>query len=80
MNARAFIAQLNELGIIKRIKKFFNKFQKGIILKKVGGNALLPPLVGGPVYEKLYQSGKYSCKNETETVHNYKTSYQDSYV
>ena len=40
-----------------------------------------------PVFEKPCQSGKcskiickYSGKNETETVQNYKTSYQESYV
>ena len=42
---------------------------------------------GSPVFEKLCQSGKFSkiiCKylgkNETETVQNYTTSYQESYV
>ena len=31
-----FIAQLNELGMLKRIKKICNKFQKGIICQKWG--------------------------------------------
>ena len=40
-----------------------------------------------PVFEKLYQLGKFSkviCKclgkNETEAVQNYKASYQESYI
>ena len=41
----SFIAQLNELGISKRIKNIFNKFQKGISYKKVGEP--WPPFVGG---------------------------------
>ena len=49
MNARKFIAQLSELGILKRIKNTFNKFQKDISYKKVGGAmAPRPPFVGGP--------------------------------
>ena len=38
-----FIAQLNELGILKRIKNIFNKIQKGISYKKVGAMAPGPP-------------------------------------
>ena len=45
-----FIAQLNELGILKRTKNIFNKFQKGM-LQKSGGWAWPPDppvVVGGP--------------------------------
>ena len=46
-----FIDQPSELGILKSIKKIFNKFQKGIMYKKVGGGAmtLRSPVIGGPV-------------------------------
>ena len=45
----SFIAQLSELGILKRIKKIFSKFQKGIIYKNAGGQwpPGPAPIVGG---------------------------------
>ena len=47
MNARNYIANLNKLVSLKRIKKIFIKFQKGIIYKKAGGPGPPPPPPAG---------------------------------